>query len=77
MSVKSVHAIENLKVICDEYLAGRCSVEIIDLSIHKELAAPYQIVAIPTLIKTDPQPMRTLVGDLSDIKKILTILGIE
>jgi circadian clock protein KaiB len=77
MSIKSVKAIENLKAICDAHLPGRFYIETIDISVNKEFAVQYQIVAIPTLIKTEPTPVRTIVGDLSDKNKVLTILEIE
>lgn len=77
MSVKSVRAVENLNAICEAHLPGRFHIELIDIATNKELAVQYQIVAIPTLIKTWPEPVRTIVGDLSDIKKVLTILQIE
>lgn len=77
MSVKSGHAIENLRKICDTYLAGNYEVEIIDIGRDKEQAVIHQIVAIPTLIKTDPAPRRIILGDLSDKKKVLNILNIS
>lgn len=77
MSVKSVRAIENLNAICEVHLPGRFHIELIDIIANKELAVQYQIIAIPTLIKTFPEPVRTIVGDLSDTKKVLTILEIE
>ena len=77
MSVKSVRAIENLNAICESHLPGRFEIELIDIAANQELAEPYQIIAIPTLIKTWPEPVRTIVGDLSDTKKVLTILEIQ
>jgi circadian clock protein KaiB len=77
MSVKSGHAIENLRKICDKYLADNYELEIIDISRDKEQAVAYQIVAIPTLIKTDPAPRRIILGDLSDKDKVLRILNIS
>lgn len=77
MSVKSVRAIENLQKICDTYLAGNFELQIIDISRHKEEAVNYQIVGIPTLIKTGPNPPRIILGDLSDTQKVLRILDIE
>lgn len=76
MSIKSVKAIENLNAICETHLAGRFQIETIDITMNKEAAIHYQIVAIPTLIKTGPKPVRTIVGDLSDTNKVLTILEI-
>jgi circadian clock protein KaiB len=77
MSVKSVRAIENLKHICDEKLAGKFSLQIIDISKEKEKALEYQVFALPTLIKLGPEPVRTILGDLSDREKVLRILEIN
>jgi circadian clock protein KaiB len=77
MSVKSVRAIENLNAICEAHLSGRFHIELIDIAANKEMAVQYQIVAIPTLKRISPEPVRTIVGDLSDTKKVLTILEIE
>lgn len=77
MSVKSGHAIENLRKICDTYLADNYEVEIIDICRDKEQAGIHQIVAIPTLIKTGPEPRRIILGDLSDTEKVLKILNIR
>lgn len=77
MSVKSVHAIENLRIICDTYLKDNFELEIIDISRNKEQAALHQIIGIPTLIKTKPYSKRTIVGDLSDTEKVLKILEIN
>ena len=76
MSVKSGHAIENLRKICDTYLKDNYEVEIIDISRDKEQALIHQIVAIPTLIRTHPAPRRIILGDLSDTEKVLYILNI-
>lgn len=76
MSVKSGHAIENLRKICDKYLAENYELEIIDISRDTEQAVIHQIVAIPTLIKTNPAPRRIILGDLSDREKVLRILNI-
>jgi len=76
MSVKSVHAIENLRAICDTYLKDNFELEIIDISRHKEQAVVHQIIAIPTLIKTKPFNKRTILGDLSDTQKVLSLLDI-
>ncbi|CAA9200474.1 Circadian clock protein KaiB [Flavobacterium bizetiae] len=77
MSVKSGHAIENLRKICDQYLKDAYELEIIDISRDTEQAAIHQIVAIPTLIKTNPAPRRIILGDLSDKEKVLRILNIR
>ncbi len=77
MSIKSVRAMENLNAICDAHLPDRFHIETIDIMLNKDAAVQYQIVAIPTLIKTEPAPVRTIVGDLSDTNKVITILEIE
>ena len=77
MSVKSGHAIENLRRICDTYFPNNYEVEIIDISRDKEQAILHQIVAIPTLIRTGPEPRRIILGDLSDTDKVLKILNIR
>jgi circadian clock protein KaiB len=77
MSVKSGHAIENLRKICDEYLADDYELEIIDITRDTEQAVQHQIVAIPTLIKINPAPRRIILGDLSDKEKVLRILNIS
>lgn len=77
MSVKSGHAIENLRRICDQYLENNYELEIIDISRDTDQAMIHQIVAIPTLIKTNPAPRRIILGDLSDKEKVLRILNIR
>jgi len=77
MSVKSGHAIENLRRICDQHLENNYELEIIDISRDTEQAVIHQIVAIPTLIKTDPAPKKIILGDLSDKQKVLKILNIR
>lgn len=77
MSDKSGHAVENINRICDQYLQGKCELEIIDINRDKQKAVDYQIIGIPTLIKLLPGPKRIIVGDLSDTAKVLRILDIE
>ncbi len=72
---KSVAAIANLKKVCEERLAGRYVVEVIDLIEHPELAKADQIVAIPTLVRKLPQPLKKMIGDLSNEERV--ILGLE
>jgi circadian clock protein KaiB len=76
MSVKSLQAIENIKGICNEYLKDRMDLKIIDVSKEQDKAAEYQILALPTLIKSGPKPARTILGNLSDKNKVLKILDI-
>lgn len=74
-SPKSVAAFANLTRICEEHLAGRYRIEIIDLVENPQLAAGDQIVAIPTLIRKLPEPLRRIVGDLSDVER--TLVGLQ
>jgi circadian clock protein KaiB len=74
---KARRAIENIKIYCNEHLQEDYTLEIIDLKEHPELAVSEQIVAIPTLIKRLPEPIRMLVGDLSDKEKVLIGLNIK
>ena len=77
MSPKSSHAIENLRKICDSYLKGNFELDIVDISRDPHMAADYQIIGIPTLIKANPNPPRIILGDLSDTEKVLKILDIN
>lgn len=76
-TARSMAAISNLKIICDEKLAGRYSLEVIDLYQQPQLAAGHQIIAIPTLIKELPPPLRRIIGDLSDTEKVLVGLDLK
>jgi len=77
MSQKSVHAVENMRRICDAHFSGEFELEIIDINRDRQSAVSHQIIAIPTLIKLNPAPKRTILGDLSDMEKVLKILDIE
>ena len=68
---KSVAALANLKKVCEEYLAGKYTIEVIDLLVHPELAQGDQIVAIPTLVRKLPEPIRRIIGDLSNTERVL------
>jgi circadian clock protein KaiB len=70
-STRSATAIANLRRICDRYMPGRCTIEIVDLMRHPELAKLDQIIAIPTLVRKIPAPVRRIIGDLSATEKIL------
>ncbi len=72
---KSLTAMANLQRICEEYLAGKFQIEIIDLLEKPQLAEGDQIVAIPTLVRKLPEPMRKVIGDLSDTEK--TLVGLQ
>lgn len=76
MSVKSLRAIENIKIIGNKYFSENFDLQIIDISAATNLASQYQIIAVPTLIRLEPLPLRTIIGDLSDTAKVLKILEI-
>ena len=72
---KSLAAIRNLKRLCEQHLAGRYHIEVIDLMVNPRLAKEDQIVAIPTLVRKLPDPLRKIVGDLSDEAR--TLVGLQ
>lgn len=76
-SPNSVRAIVNLKNICETYLQGRYSLEIIDVYQQGIVAKDAQIIALPLLIKKFPLPERRIIGDMSQTKKLLHGLGLE
>jgi len=74
---KSIKAFANLIKICEEKLAGRYTIEVIDLLENPQLAAGHQIFAIPTLVRTMPTPIRKIIGDLSNTERTLVGLDIR
>lgn len=72
---KSMAAFSNLKRICEEHLPGRYKIEVIDLTQNPRLAKEDQIVAIPTLVRKLPDPLRKIIGDLSDTER--TLVGLQ
>jgi circadian clock protein KaiB len=76
-SPKCLRAIENLQVACEEHLAGRYSIQVVDLLENPRLAADDQILAVPTLVRKLPQPIRKIVGDLSDTEQLLVGLQLR
>jgi circadian clock protein KaiB len=74
---KSLTAFANLKKLCEAHLAGRYRIEIIDLLEHPQLAAGDQIVAIPTLVRQLPQPLKKIIGDLSNTERVLVGLDLR
>jgi circadian clock protein KaiB len=74
---KSVTAFANLKKLCEEYLQGQYRIEIIDLLENPGLAKQDEIMAIPTLVRKLPQPIRQIIGDLSNREKVLMGLDIR
>jgi len=76
-SPKSVNAIVNIKKICEENLQGRYELEVIDLHQQPQLALDEQIIAVPTLIKSLPLPLRRIIGDMSNTASVLVGLDIR
>ena len=74
---KCVTALENLKRFCEEHLAGQYEIEIIDLLEHPRLAKDDQIIAIPTLVRKLPEPLRKIIGNLSDTERMLVGLDLK
>lgn len=74
---KSVAALANLKKFCEEHLAGQYRIEVIDLVANPQLARSDQILAIPTLVRRLPQPIRKIIGDLSNTERVLVGLDIR
>ncbi len=74
---KSIAAFANLKEICEEHLAGEYHIEIIDLLKEPQLAADDQILAIPTLVRKLPEPLRKIIGDLSNTERVLVGLNLR
>ena len=74
---KSLAAIANLKALCEDHLAGRYNIEVIDLLVTPQLAAGDQIVALPTLVRRLPPPLKRVIGDLSNTERVLVGLDIR
>jgi circadian clock protein KaiB len=77
MTTNSKIAVENIKNICEQHIKGRYELEIIDIYQQPSLAESEQIIAIPTLIKLFPLPLRKLIGNMSDQKKVLRVLDLK
>ena len=74
---KSMAALDNLKRLCESHLAGRYEIEVIDLLVNPTLAAGDQILAVPTLVRKFPEPIRKIIGDLSDEERVLVGLDVQ
>jgi circadian clock protein KaiB len=74
---KMQEAVQNLKKVCGEFLSGRCSIEVIDLQKNPQLAAGEQVLAIPTVIRKLPEPVKRLIGDLTITEKVIVGLDIK
>jgi circadian clock protein KaiB len=76
-SPKSLRALANLKTLCEEHLAGHYEIEVIDLIENPAMARNDDILAIPTLIRRFPEPLRKIIGDLSNTERVLVGLRLE
>jgi circadian clock protein KaiB len=76
-TLKSLTAFANLKKICENHLSGRYSLEVIDLLEQPQLSKGDQILAIPTLVRKLPRPVRKIIGDLSDTERVLVGLDLR
>jgi circadian clock protein KaiB len=74
---KSITALANLKKICEEHLVGRYQIEVIDLLEHPQLAAGDQILAVPTLVRRLPEPLKRIIGNLSNMERVLVGLDLR
>jgi circadian clock protein KaiB len=74
---RAIAALENLKKICEEHLAGKYSIEVIDLLKNPKLASGDQILAVPTLVRKLPEPVRKIIGDLSNTERVLVGLDLR
>ena len=76
-TARSVAALANLRRYCEQHLAGNYRLEVIDLLVHPQLAEGDQILAVPTLVRKVPQPIRKIIGDLSNEERVLVGLDIR
>ncbi len=74
---RCVTAFANLKKICEEHMAGQYQIEVVDLLLNPQLAAGDQILAIPTLVRKLPEPVRKIIGDLSNTERVLVGLNVQ
>lgn len=75
-TAKSISALDNLKRICETHLSGRYRIEVIDLLVNPKLAAGDQILAVPTLVRHLPEPIKKIIGDLSNEERVLVGLDV-
>ncbi len=76
-TAKSIAALNNLKQLCETHLAGRYAIEVVDLLVNPQLAAGDQILAVPTLVRKFPEPIRKIIGDLSNEERVLVGLDVQ
>jgi circadian clock protein KaiB len=74
---KAVRAFDNLRMICDEHLSGRYHIEVVDLLVNPQLGRGDQILAVPTLVRRLPQPIKKIIGDLSNTERVLVGLDLR
>ncbi len=74
---KAIRAFANLRKICDDHLAGRYQIEVIDLLENPQLGRGDQILAVPTLVRRLPEPIKKIIGDLSDTERVLVGLDLR
>lgn len=75
-SPNSIRAVENIKLICEQYLQGNYELEIIDIHQQPKLAGGEDVIAVPLMIKKSPLPERRMIGDMSDTQRVLKGLGL-
>jgi circadian clock protein KaiB len=76
-TAKSAAALDNLRRLCETHLQGRYEIEVIDLLVNPRLAAGDQILAVPTLVRKFPEPIRKIIGDLSNEERVLVGLDVQ
>ena len=74
---RSLLAFTNLKRFCKEHLAGCCTIGVIDVDARPQMAKADNIVALPTLVRRSPKPVRRVIGDLSDTARLFTLLDVQ
>ena len=74
---KCLAALQNLRHVCETHLAGRYEIEVVDLLVNPRLAAGDQILAVPTLVRKFPEPIRKIIGDLSNSERVLVGLDVQ
>jgi circadian clock protein KaiB len=74
---RSIRAVSNTRALCETHLAGRYDLQVIDLNQRPELARQEQLLAAPTLVREQPEPVRKMVGDMSNLERVLHGLDIE
>jgi circadian clock protein KaiB len=77
MTPRAVAALDNLKKLCEVHLAGRYEIEVVDLLENPKLAAGDQIIAVPTMVRKLPPPMKKIIGDLSNEERVLVGLDLR